>query len=533
MSTIIKYNNMQIGPPTPLVTLDREHSINNNKLGDIDRINLIGQLTGNFSELISGQNNLLNKFSSNFKNFEIYEDNNLIYIKSGIIINSVNFSEAKYHGIVDYEISLTAKKFNFDVQNPVDQFNISKENGTLTLSHRVAAQGINTSTTNTTNSLQNAINFVNQFTGLNNLPSLYVEDTLTLPVNNSIYHLLEVRESINRLDGSYSIEESYIKDLNFDADQSGILRYSIDVNSGSEQNNISFTIKGNYSNSPINGDFNFLRNRFINVIKPSLANKIIDNISGFYSGYVNSNPINYSINENSGAHNIDFQFEYDNLNLPNPYVLYTSNVSRDEISQIISININAEIIARGGLSNRYSLAQNYVSQVGNSMFNLAKNIYNTFININDYKFNFPLRFVKSNRKDNQFLGKILLSYSYDDKEVPGLVADANYTVNQQLPVWYFSANPTLSKNTYIFQDFDIRTPLRSTYDADFRFNQSLNLKNDEIARGMVDPIINSAGQEIKNEKISVQKNKDGSLRSVKVTKEIISTTTGAFLPKSI
>lgn len=532
MNTIIKYNNVEIGPPTPLVTLEREHAINNNKIGDIDRIKLIGQLTGNFLNLISGQNDLLNKFSNNFKTFEIIEESNKIYEKSGVIINDISFSESKYNGILDYEISLTAKNFQFDVQNPVDQFSVSKENGTLTLNHRVSAQGINTSATNFSNSLQNAISFVNQFTGINNLPSLYIEDTINLPVNNSVYHLLEVRESMNRIEGVYSIDESYIKDLNFDADQSGILRYTVDLNSGVEQNNITFSIKGSYSNSPINGNFNLLRNIFINTIKPSLTDKIIKNISGFYSGYVNPAPISYSINENSGSHIIDFQFEYDNLNLPNPYVIYTSNVSRDEITQIISININAEIIARGTSSNRYNLAQQYVSQVQNSMSSLATNIYNTFINLNNYQFSYPLRFVKSNRKDNQFLGKILLSYSYDDKEIPLLVSDANYSVNQQLPVWYFSANPTLEKNVYIFQDFDIRTPLKTTYDGDFRFDQLLNI-SDGVARGMLGSIIDLTNKKIFNEKISVQKDKKGSLRSAKLTTEVVATTTGAFLPKSI
>ena len=70
---IIKYNGIEIGPPTPFVTLERSHVFNGQKLGNVDKIKLIGQLTGRYSDLTGYQQGLINKFNQDFKVFEIYE----------------------------------------------------------------------------------------------------------------------------------------------------------------------------------------------------------------------------------------------------------------------------------------------------------------------------------------------------------------------------------------------------------------------------------------------------------------------------
>ena len=190
---IIKYNDIEIGSPTPFVTLERSHVFNGQKLGNVDKIKLIGQLTGKYSDLTGYQQGLINKFNQNFKAFEIYEvtgndfiNLSKIYQKSGVIVNSINFSEGVYNGILKYEVDLVAKDFNYNVQNPVNQFTINKQNNTLTLNHNVSAQGVNTSSTNYSNSLDNAISFVNQFTGLNGIPNLYIEDNIGLPQSITI-----------------------------------------------------------------------------------------------------------------------------------------------------------------------------------------------------------------------------------------------------------------------------------------------------------------------------------------------------------
>jgi hypothetical protein len=609
----IKYNGTEIGSPTPFVTLDRSHVFNGQKLGNIDKIKLIGQLTGRYSDLTGYQQGLINNFNQDFKTFEILEGNeNILYKKSGVIVNSINFSEGVYNGILKYEVDLVAKDFDYNVQNPVNQFTINKQNNTLILNHNVSAQGINTSSTNYSNSLNNAISFVNQFTGLNAIPNLYIEDNIGTPesitvsntpnltydgiyhkyvfgarvywanesnnnyiiespgnyhennwtfyhnqvgsisenlsinqykipvlgwspsfdikINNSNFILLEQKESINRIDSTYSIQEIYTKDLHSDHANYGILRYTTEYNSGAEQDIVNFSIKGQYSDSTINGDFDELKLRFNSDIKPSLLSKLSGNMGSFYNGYINPIPISYSVNENSGSHSIDFEFEYDNLNLPNPYISYTSNISRDEISQIISINLNADIIVRGGsLASRYIIAQSTYPSAVNELSDIASYLYNSFIEFNGYDFSYPLRRLKLDTKDNKSLGKISLSATFDDKETPYNAAEADYSVNKQLPVWYFSQNATLARNHYIFQDFDIHTPLRSSYDINVKTKQGTNVTPETIGNELLNP----QKGEIKNKKFNYQKEKDGRNRSVNTTIEVISKDSSAAFPKDI
>jgi hypothetical protein len=615
---IIKYNDVEIGPPTPFVTLERDHIFNGQKLGNIDKIKLIGQLTGRYSDLTGYQQELINKFNQDFKAFEIYEvtgndfiNLSKIYAKSGVLVNSINFSEGVYNGILKYEVDLVARDFNYNVQNPVNQFTINKQNNILTLNHNVSAQGINTSSTNYSNSLDNAISFVNQFTGLNGIPNLYIEDNIGTPesiivsntpnldydgvyhkytfgervvwedvsntnviespgafsdtnwefyneevglistnpstnqhqipifgwnpsfdikINNGDFILLEQKESINRIDSTYSIQETYTKDLHGDHADYGILKYTTEYNSGAEQDIVNFSIKGQYSDSAINGDFEELKSRFNSDIKPNLLSKLSGNMNSFYNGYINPIPLSDSVNENSGSHSIDFQFEYDNLNLPNPYISYTSNISRDEISQIITINLNADIIVRGGsLASRYATAQSTYSSAVNALSDIASYLYTGFIEFNGYNFLYPLRRLKLDTKDNKSLGKISLSATFDDKETPYDAAEADYSVNKQLPIWYFSQNATLQRNNYIFQDFDIHTPLRSSYDINVKTKQGTNVTPETIGNELINP----QEGEIKNKKFNYQKEKDGRNRNIKTTIEVISKDVSAAFPKDI
>lgn len=610
---IIKYNNKNIGLPTPLVTLETNSIFDGEKLGDINKIKLIGQLTGNYNQLTGSQFELIKIFSENFKNFEIYEDNQKIYEKSGIIIDSIDFGDSNYYGILNYEINLTSKNFNYNIQNPVNEFDMQKENNLITLTHTVSAQGINTSSTNKSNALQNAIDFVNNFTGLSSVPKFFIDENIGIPdvlyitntfnsnyngkykrskfedeniwvyennplivlksphngtswifINNGLvinalisenlnqnklqvpltgwnppikidllesnFLLTEQKESLNRLDGAYSIEEVYVKDISSDYDNSGILRYSIDYNSGIDQGAVAFTVKGNYYGSPINNNINNLRNNFINNIKPNLGNKIIkDYLTGVYEGYINPNPINSNIVENSGANSIEFTFEFDNINLPNPYFNYTSSISRDEVSQIISINLSAEIIARGTLSNKINIINQYENILENSIYNVVSGIYQKYIEYNDYPFEYKLRFIKRENKKDLNNGKLIISHVYDDKEIPDGVADADYSISKEMPVWYFGINPTLQDKTYIFQDFDIHTPLRITHDVNILYSNSYS-----DPKNFINIILNTGDeQKVKEEKIEIKKSKAGIPISAKATNQSFYYTEKAFLPKSI
>ena len=172
----INYNDQTLPTPTPMVSVTKDIKSNRKKIGDIEKIELNGQITGNnFIELQSGQKNLIDIFSQNFKILEIYEKNNTnsydkIYDKNYIVVKSIDFKESNYNKIVDYSIILESQTFLYNVNNPINEFSFSQSIDKTTLTHKISAEGINTSDSKS-NALNNAINFVKNYSGLLNIPA--------------------------------------------------------------------------------------------------------------------------------------------------------------------------------------------------------------------------------------------------------------------------------------------------------------------------------------------------------------------------
>ena len=370
--------------------------------------------------------------------------NERIYEKSGIIVDSIGFDNSVYNGILNYNIDLTSKQLKYNVQNPVNEFSFSEdENKILNVSHRVSAQGMNTSSTIKSNALDNAINFVKTFSGISNIPTV----NFINKINNNFY-LKDVKESINRLNSTYSIDETYVNDLSPYATSGGILRYSIDVNSGAQSNVTEIKIQGDFT-GPNFGKISDLRS----------AINITSLLSGSYSGYFNTIPLSYNITENSGENKISFDYSFDNIPLPNPYFDYKVDVSRDELSQITNININAEIIARGNRQNRYNLSLSNLDSFTGNFLSVAQSGLAQYNYLNDLSSGYNLRLINIQVDKNPNEGKITASAKYDDKSMPPSgFSDGSFSINVSAPYWYMKPNATCNvKGYYIIQDFDILT----------------------------------------------------------------------------
>lgn len=447
----ISYNSNQIPYPTPLVELSRENVYENNHLGFVDFITLKGQLTGNFQQLQTGQSGLLNTFNNNFGVFEIFEATtqpNLfqkIYEKSGIVIKSISFDESTYNGALGYTIQMSSSTMSGNVINPINEYNFTEnKDKTISLSHNVSAKGINTSKyPSKSNALQNAISFVNLNTGLANVPTV----KFISGANNKFY-LQTISESIDRLNGIYSISERYSSDL-LNTGISGVLSYSFSISSGAESNALDLSIKGTYKGGI---------GENINNLRESLS--VTRLVSGLYPNYFNPIPIQYNITENTGENSINFDYSFDNINLPNPYILYEINVSRDEIEQINRVDINGNIIARGNKLNKYTLSKNLQSTLTGGFSGVALDAANILKDFNNNTGNFNLRLVNIELIDNPNEGTLSAKASYDDKPMPAdeNIADSSFQVSVEAPNWYMTNIPTANKRgLHIVNDFDVTT----------------------------------------------------------------------------
>lgn len=449
-----------------------------------------------------------------------------IYEKNNIIVNSINFDNSVYNGILNYTLEFTSKESKYNVENPVNEFSFSEdENKILNVNHRVSAQGINTSSTTKSNALDNAINFVQTFSGINNIPIPNFISQI-----NSDFYLKDVKESINRLNSTYSIDETYVNDLSPYATPGGILRYSIDINSGAQSNVTEIKIQGDFT-GPNFGEISDLRS----------AIDVNSLVSSSYSEYFNPIPLSYNINENSGENKISFDYSFDNIPLPNPYFDYKVDISRDELSQITNININAEIIARGNRKNRYDLSLSNLDSFTGNFPSIALSGLTQYNYLNDLTNTYNLRLVNIQIDKNPNEGKITASAKYDDKPMPPSgFSDGNFSINVTAPYWYMKPNAACNvKGYYVIQDFDILTLPKQSVSLD------LIAKNDSFStedqfKNIAKNLVNNLGSKdysfdfVSQEQTDITKkyNKSESLYKISYNIEKIATNNkNQLLPK--
>jgi hypothetical protein len=406
---------------------------------------------------------------------EFYEK---IYENSGIIIRSINFDNSNYAGVVDYSIELNSIRISGNVLDPVNEFQFSEnENKTVTLSHNISAKGINTNLSSAkSNALNNAISFVRLNTGLANVPS-----TKFISGNINKFYLQNFSESIDRLNGSYSVQETYINNY-LDNSLSGNLTYTIDVNSGSESNFLQINVRGQYK-GPRNGNISDLRGSL----------NVTGLITGTYSGYFNPIPIEYNITENTGENSINFDYSFDNINLPNPYYRYESNISKDEIQQIYNVQVRGEIVARGNRNYRYSLSTGNIINLTGQFISVASGILTGFKDFNGDTYQSNLRLLNITIDENPNEGTVSANASYDDKFMPsGNATDGSYNISVEAPRWYMNNQPTCNiKGFHIINDFDITTLPKMSINTSLKYKNLTGINNENILRSEIKNITNN------------------------------------------
>lgn len=458
--------------------------VNSQLINIIDDLSLFGDLFGSSvacnnigNKILIGDegHNFYRGAAYFYEQDEFYEK---IYENSGIIIRSINFDDSNYAGIVDYSIELNSTKVSGNVIDPVNEFQFTEnENKTVTLSHNVSAKGINTSLSPIkSNALNNAISFVRSNTGLANIPS-----TRFISGDINRFYLQNFSESIDRLNAIYSVQETYINNY-LDNSLSGNLTYSLDINSGSESNFVEINIRGQYK-GPKNGDISNLRNSL----------NITGLISGTYSGYFNPTPIQYNITENTGENSINFDYSFDNINLPNPYYRYNSSITKDEIQQIYNVQIQGEIIARGNRNYRYFLSTGNIINLTGQFISVASGILTGFKDFNGDTYLSNLRLLNITIDENPNNGTVSANASYDDKYMPtGNATDASYNISVSAPRWYMNNQPTCNiKGFHIINDFDITTLPKISVNTSLKYKNLTGLNNQNILRSEIKNITNN------------------------------------------
>lgn len=434
MKNIVRYNLQNIDFPTPIVEVKNRNIYLDKPWGTDQEIVLKGQLTGSFQELQLSQKKLIDLFSKNFKKLEVLEKNSstnlydVVYEKDNVQITNIAFDQSTYSNLLDYTIDLKILRPRDDIINPKNDFNfeLNKDN-TINLNHSISALGVRTQSSSS-NALYNAINYVKSLTGLSSLPAY----------QNIEFYLVSVKESINRLQSTYSLEEIYNGDNSEFKTSSGINRYTVDISSGIKDFGLKISLQGQMF-MPRTGNFDQIKN----LINPTGI------IYQTYTGYFNPVPISYSLQENKNENSLSYSFEFDNINLPNPYIRYTVSEQYDNIYKTSNKNISAEVLARGHQYKRLLDSENLLN-----LINLGDIAGPNFKKIGSEKV--------INKDKNTFV----VSANFTDKIIPGGYLDGKYTVSQEIPVTI--VKPNLGLNGYVLQDFDTKTFPKTTVRGDFK-----------------------------------------------------------------
>lgn len=408
--SLIYYNNFPIlsGHPTPFIGVDLAPLFRGDgrRIGTNRNFTLDGQITGcNFNAILSGVNLLNGVFSKDFGTLRIDDQNGFLANFSGVKVNEVTYPTSTMVGIQDYQVKLTCYPENFFESNGIiekkNEWRISQEDdGNLTISHDISAKGTNTAPS-FDNAFLNAKNFVLQYTGFTP-PSLfpYFITGISGILDNR-------RESINRIDGTYGITESYIGRTG-DSISSNL---SVSLESGTD-GIITVSLDGQFKIGKASGDFSALRQKYLAFDAFSIASGVYFNYKGA-TGLVSS-PIGSGIIENYGENAISFTREYNDWPFTNyKHVYEVQNTSG--VNGIITTIINGNIQGLGRQVARYNNA--YAFYTGLNIFSLANNDYLNYVG-SSYPYPLVQYPISSGVVHDRFGGLIQYNLAFDNRSFP-------------------------------------------------------------------------------------------------------------------
>ena len=414
----IFYNNVDIFSglcPTPFVSADYDFIDYKSGQNLVTNLTMNGQLTGrylgqlSYYELTSGFNLLLNRLSNNYGSLVISENSETLFSGQSVIIDSIETEDSTWYGVLPFSIKCIIYETGifrnyFGVIEPEEKIEYSEEDGLIVnLNYSISAKGLNITGTS---AIQNAKNWVHSRTGNYTRISPILVDTGI----GSNFLLNSIKESIDRFNGTYGLDISYVKSTSQESPKTSLLDYTVDISSGINDNFITVGLQGSFKNNQISGGSINLRNDFLNYDFYNLANNISLNT---FNTILNSNPISQSVTEEQNSNVLNFNISYNNDFISNVVNDYTVDISTDSLKNITNVNLNAKIFARyGDIDRRWLLVQDFYNNSFNA-FAIANTEYIKEIS-NRILYSRPLT---ESITFNQYTAEIQYNASWSDKRV--------------------------------------------------------------------------------------------------------------------
>lgn len=471
---LVKYND-KIVPvsgtgPTPFVSQNYEVLIYGNRWGAADKIVLNGQITGlDYNSLYTAQTGLVDIFSNQFKDLDVYEsadDANSyskVYSFSGCYLENLSFGNAAYNKVVDYSVELLSYPSGltgyfsgtYGVIEPKDEIKISEgPDGLATLTRNISAKAFVTTTID--NAINNAKNFVSLRTGISNV--------ITTPQISGFQNsgsftpvLIRMSENLDRLSLTYSVDQTYkfhmltgdiVANNNYSFNNYYLTSYSTNLTSGAGEDFVTASIQGEIKAGITGATGDALISELVNQLSGLNPYAVI---SGKYGAPNNlsfcQDPIDFKVTQDLKARKINFLASYDNLDFyglsNNKYVsagCFLDSVithSIDELTQTATISIRGDIKCRGSTSNRLANASVYLGKImtdGSSateprLYDFVNDYYTGYLATASPVLALGSKPINVKVDTNTTLGTISIEAQFDNKDKFSSLNYSEYTVD--------------------------------------------------------------------------------------------------------
>lgn len=407
--------------PTPLISRSFEMVDFGGRWCAVENISLSSALTGrcpDYTGILYNQQLLLSGFRQDFGSL-IIKSGASNYISHDLVeITSITFEDSTYaSAYLPFTINLRLYPSGFfsgdyGVINPKNEWSFGESNdGIVTINHNISCQGLPTSSGMTNNSLTNAKSWVAARTGyINSLTPLFISG-----FNSGNACLRELREVYDRLNGTYSISETYQADI-YDSGV-GLLRYAVDIRSGIEDGITTVTVDGNIQGCRA-GSLTDLRSRYSSFNSFNTANGALYRLYG--RNDLNSIPISKTVSEDQKGKLIDFSFTYNDDARPRVNIVYDIGFNYDYVSDSVNAEITATVSAKGAYtSSKWADVLSVANAI--NLYSIIAPAYNTYVSeVAPHLSAYPLNPAASasSRSEDEYNTIIILKASYNNTQQP-------------------------------------------------------------------------------------------------------------------
>jgi len=300
--------------PTPLVNYSHQPINFGYVYGYNTDITLDGLYTG-ITTTGAAISYLTGVFGNQFKGLTVTDNiGNTLYQWTGITVDSINLESSSYFqgNFIKYSIRLKSFDFPSGIIEPSNEYSfVQNDDGTVNVNHKISARGVR----NSYAAFQNAINFVQQFTGKDPFSNCA---PFLVPAGSGV--LLSANESINRADAIYSVNEVYRYKTGVFVPYVKTTSLEISDVMDADYRAIDYNVK--FQGSPI-------QNNIASIINSNLSYNLLSDIQNEFgfttTGWVKNT---YTVNVDSGAALVDIKVGY--VSGASPYGFFDYNVTCDQ-----------------------------------------------------------------------------------------------------------------------------------------------------------------------------------------------------------